>query len=212
MKITSTQNSLDLVAKIVSTGVKTFHHHYHILHDIAKTIEKDEINYVEIGCYAGGSACLMLQRKNTNVVSIDLGEPISEEEVRKNVVNNNINNNRFNYIKGNSQIIETKERLKSAMTDYNSKEIDMLFIDGDHSYVSVNNDFNLYEDMVSVGGYIVFDDYSGRADSPELYGAVDEIVSKLKNYEIIGTIDNTLGAHPKELFEGNCFIIKKTSK
>lgn len=211
MKIKATQNSLDLVREIISTGVSTFHHHYHILYDIAKTINKDEINYVEIGCYAGGSACLMLQRKNTNVVSIDLGEPVSEEDVRSNVSKNNIHNNKFSYIKGNSQIQETKERLKSVMNDYKSKEIDILFIDGDHSSVSVNTDFNLYKDLISVGGYIVFDDYSGTADSPEVNGAVNDITSNLINYEVIGTIDNTLGAHPKELLDGNCFIIKKIS-
>ena len=65
MKIT--QKSIDLLGEIVSNGVQTFHHHYHILYDIADSINKKEIKYVEIGCYAGGSACLMLQRKETNV-------------------------------------------------------------------------------------------------------------------------------------------------
>jgi len=207
MKVT--KNSLELLNEIVSTGVQTFHHHYHILYDIASSIKKDEINYVEIGCYAGGSACLMLQRKKTNVVSIDLGEPIPEEIVMNNTNNQNIHKNRFNYIKGNSQINETKERLKSVMLEYKSKEIDILFIDGDHSFDGVHNDFNIYEDLVAIGGYIVFDDYNDPVHSPDVNGAVNNIVSNLNNYEIIGTIENTLGAHPKELINGNCFVIKK---
>jgi len=207
MKIT--QKSIDLLGEIVSNGVQTFHHHYHILYDIADSINKKEINYVEIGCYAGGSACLMLQRKETNVISIDLGEPISEEVVLNNIKKHNIHKNNFSYIKGNSQVFETKERLKSIMNEYKSQEIDILFIDGDHSFNSIHNDFNLYEDLVSIDGYIVFDDYNDSQYSPDVNGAVNNIVSNLKNYEVIGTIENSLGAYPSSLIEGNCFIIKR---
>lgn len=207
MKIT--QKSIDLLGEIVSNGVQTFHHHYHILYDIADSINKKEINYVEIGCYAGGSACLMLQRKETNVISIDLGEPISEEVVLNNIKKHNIHKNNFSYIKGNSQVFETKERLKSIMNEYKSQEIDILFIDGDHGFNSIHNDFNLYEDLVSIDGYIVFDDYNDSQYSPDVNGAVNNIVSNLKNYEVIGTIENSLGAYPSSLIEGNCFIIKR---
>lgn len=207
MKIT--QKSIDLLGEIVSSGVQTFHHHYHILYDIADSINKKEVNYVEIGCYAGGSACLMLQREKTNVISIDLGEPISEEVVLNNIKNHNIHKNNFNYIKGNSQVLETKERLKLIMNEYESQKIDILFIDGDHSFNSIHNDFNLYEDLVSIGGYIVFDDYNDSQYSPDVNGAVNNIVSNLKNYEVIGTIENSLCAYPSSLIEGNCFVIKK---
>lgn len=209
MSIKVTIDSLTLLRGIVDSGVKTFHHHYHILYDIAESIGKKEINYVEIGCYAGGSACLMLQRNNTNVISIDLGDPIPEQIVFNNTKNHNIHKNRFGYVKGNSQILETKENLKSIMKEYKSKEIDILFIDGDHGFDSVHNDFNLYEDMVSIGGYIVFDDYRDSENSPDVNSAVNNIVSNLKNYEIIGTIENSLGAYPDSLTEGNCFVIKR---
>lgn len=201
--------SLKILNEIVSSGVNTFHHHYHVLFDIAKQVNKKEINYVEIGCYACGSACLMLHRKNTNVVSIDLGEPIPEGVVFSNVEKHNIHKNNFSYIKGNSQLSDTKERLKLMLNNYNSKEIDVLFIDGDHSYIGVKNDFNLYEDLVSVGGYIVFDDYNDPEHSPFVNSAVNDIVSNLNNYEIIGALDNVAEAHPSSLKDGNCFIIKK---
>jgi predicted O-methyltransferase YrrM len=212
MSIKTTIESLTLLRGIVESGVKTFHHHYHILYDIANSISKKEINYVEIGCYAGGSACLMLQRKNTNVISIDLGEPIDEQVAINNINNNNENENKFNYIKGNSQILETQEELQQIMSDYKSQEIDVLFIDGDHGFTSIHNDFNLYEDLVSIGGYIIFDDYNDDIYSPEVRGAVDSIISNLKNYEIIGTIENILEAHPTYINKGNCFVIKKINK
>lgn len=200
-----TQKSLDLVDNI-STEVNTFHHHYHILHDIANMFVGD-INYLEIGCYAGGSSCLMVQREKTNVFAIDIGSPISKEVVTYNVNKYNVLNNKFNYIQGNSQSIKTIESLKTLL---NGDKIHILFIDGGHKYIDVINDFSLYENMVEIGGYIIFDDYNDHEFSPEVKPAVDYLVNnRLNNYTIIGTIKNYLKASPKELEDGNCFIIVK---
>ena len=201
-----TKNSLDITQKISEEmDGKTFHHHYHILYDIIKTYPDDyHLNYVEIGCYAGGSASLVTQRKNTNIFSIDLGTPILPEIPIKNIEKFNIFNNHYEYIQGNSQKIETLEKLKTFIDD-----IDVLFIDGDHSYNGVKNDFNLYSPLVKNGGYVVFDDYNDHVSSPEVKSAVNEIVSTLIGYKIIGTLPNVHGARPDTLLEGNCFIIKK---
>jgi hypothetical protein len=182
----------------------TFHHHYYVLYDIANEFSDSLINYVEIGCYGGGSACLMLQRPNTNVVSIDLGEPISPNIVQQNVKKLNTLNNNYNYIQANSQKQETVDQLKTLVND-----IDILFIDGDHRYNGVINDFNLYSNLVKSGGYIIFDDYNDHQYSPEVKSAVDDLLTNNLDYEIIGTIPNTFGARPDELKDGNCFVIKK---
>jgi predicted O-methyltransferase YrrM len=203
--ITPTHESLQLTQKISELiNNQTFHHHYHILYDIAATFNRP-ITYVEIGCYAGGSACLMLQRPNTKVVSIDLGQPISEETVKHNVNKLNHLKNEFDYIKGNSQSPETIKKLKSI-----AEKIDILFIDGGHLFNDVLNDFRAYESLVKEDGYIVFDDYNDAIYSPEVKPAVDQLVKNLKNYEIIGTLNN-IGARPKQIEEGNCFILKKKS-
>ena len=201
-----TQESLNLTRYISdSINNQTMHHHYHILYDIANTYSKDQnITYVEIGCYAGGSACLMLQRPNTRVISIDLGNPIPEEVVHINVKKLNKFNNPYNYLKGNSQTYEMVNRLKEL-----TNEIDILFIDGDHSYQSVINDFMLYEELVKSGGYIIFDDYRDEG-CPGTKAAVDEIVRSVNDrYYITGTLPNTFGARPDTLLEGNDFIIQK---
>ena len=104
----NTLESVKLTQKISDEiNNQTFHHHYYVLFDLAKEFGDESINYVEIGCYAGGSACLMLQRPNTNVISIDLGKPINPEIVQKNTSKMNVHNNQYNYIQGNSQIIDT---------------------------------------------------------------------------------------------------------
>jgi predicted O-methyltransferase YrrM len=201
-----TKESLDLTRSISDNiNNQTMHHHYHILYDIANTYPKNtNITYVEIGCYAGGSACLMLQRPNTNVISIDLGQPIPKETVYSNVEKLNKNNNSYNYLEGNSQTYEMVDRLKEL-----TNEIDILFIDGDHSYQAVINDFMLYEGLVKSGGYIVFDDYRDEG-CPGTKEAVDEIVESVNGrYTSIGTLPNIYGARPDTLIEGNDFIIQK---
>lgn len=201
-----TQESLD-ITRYISDKInnQTMHHHYHILYDIANTYPKDtNITYVEIGCYAGGSACLVLQRPNTNVISIDLGQPIPEETVHSNVKKLNKFNNSYNYLKGNSQTYEMVSKLKEL-----TSEIDILFIDGDHSYQAVINDFTLYEGLVKSGGYIIFDDYRDEG-CPGTKIAVDEIVESIKErYINIGTLPNIFGARPDTLTEGNDYIIQK---
>jgi predicted O-methyltransferase YrrM len=201
-----TEKSLRLTREI-SNKIKeqTFHHHYHILYDLVSSYKEEIlVSYVEIGCYAGGSACLVLQRKNTEVISIDLGKPISPNIVKTNVDNLNIHNNTHVYLEGNSQTYEMVDKVKE-LTD----SIDVLFIDGDHTYQGVVNDFMLYKDLVSKGGYIVFDDYNDHDHSPEVKHAVDDIVRSHPNlYNVIGTVDNILGARPDTLTEGNCFILQ----
>lgn len=207
MKLNYTKHSLDTVIEISNKiNNQTFHHHYHILYDIGNTYPTEySLNYVEIGCYAGGSACLMLQRKNTNVISIDLGHPINPIIVEQNVNKLNKHNNKYNYIKGSSHNLDIFNKLIEHLD-----EIDILFIDGDHSFDGVIKDFEMYSKLVKSGGYIIFDDYNDYQYSPAVKPAVDRLVSNLKNdYNIIGTVKNTLGARPVECVDGNCFIMQK---
>jgi predicted O-methyltransferase YrrM len=205
-KITQTEKSLrslETISKNIDN--KTFHHHYFILLDIANSFDVEyELNYLEIGCYAGGSASLMMERKNTRIVSVDIGNPIPIEIAIENVNKHNQHNNFYKYIKDDSRKATTLNKVKEIMD-----EVDILFIDGDHTYNAVFDDFNLYSSIVKSGGYIVFDDYNDSEFSPEVKLAVNDILKNTQEYEIIGTFDNILGARPKTLTDGNCFLIKK---
>jgi predicted O-methyltransferase YrrM len=207
MKIKLTEKSVKLVEEIAK-AIPTFHHHYHILFDIAD--EKfNQINYLEIGAYAGASACLMMNRPNTNVISIDIANPMPKENVINYIYNNTNTTNKYKYIKGSSQEFTTKAEVMEYLLQQDNKSVKLLFIDGDHSFQAVIDDFNMYKDLVEVGGYIVFDDYCDWEHSPQVRTAVDTIVQNETDYEIIGCFENTLGAYPKDLTEGNCFVIKK---
>jgi len=201
-----TKESLELTERIShEIDNKTFHHHYHILYDIANTYKSNkQITYVEIGCYAGGSACLVLQRPKTKVISIDTGIAIHPDVVHSNIARLNIHDNDYHYILADSQLTDTVEKLKKL-----TSKIDILFIDGDHSYGGVINDFTLYSELVNKNGYIIFDDYNSP-DCPEVKPAVDNIILKTNGmYKSIGTLPNIFNARPEWLTEGNNFIIQK---
>jgi len=212
MEFKPTKKSSELVYEI-SKRVPTFHHHYHILYDIACLYENKKVNYVEIGAFAGASACLMLHLDNVNVISIDLGFPVPKEDVLSNLSYYKKKEQFYEYIQGDSQDIATKKQLIKTLSeidvDKNKKAIDILFIDGNHSYQAVIDDFKMYSDLVDFGGYIVFDDYNDHVHCPEVKQAVHDLIPTLTDYEIVGALENTVGAFPQELKEGNCFVIKK---
>ena len=53
----------------------------------------------------------------------------------------------------NSQTVETRDKVKDFCPQY-----DLIFIDGDHSYDGVKRDFELYRELLSPRGFVVFHD------------------------------------------------------
>jgi len=188
---------------------KTFHHHYHVLYDLRDNIKKTTATYVEIGAYCGASASLMSSHsKLTNIISIDLGSPISPEIPKRNVAKFKQDNNQYTYIQGSSYSKEVIAKIKEI-----APVIDILFIDGDHSYQGVKADFEAYRELVAEGGYVIFDDYLDWEHSAHVKHAVDEYVQQelLPEFEIIGSLPNSSNAHPKSLKFSNVFILKKNT-
>jgi predicted O-methyltransferase YrrM len=209
----SVQPTIDSINKInhiiLNMEGRTFHNHYHILYDLCSSFSKDNINYLEIGTYCGASASLMASHEKVrNVFSIDIGNPINKEIPISNVKKFKNENCNYLYIEGDS-------REKSIVTyvKNNLPKIDILFIDGDHSYNAVIEDFNNYKDVVSKNGFIVFDDYMDFIHSPHVNSAVNDIVKTLnpKKFEIIGSVKYNLLKETNEpnLESSNEFIIRK---
>lgn len=63
----------------------------------------------------------------------------------------------FNMIFGDTTITSTVDRLKKML---NGRQIDFLFIDGDHRYEGVKNDFEKFSPLVRSGGAVGFHDTS----------------------------------------------------
>lgn len=210
MSFTPTMFSLELVRKI-SQNIPTFHHHYHILFDIASSFESiKKVRYLEIGCYGGASAALVASRPNTHVISVDVGRPIPMEYAVESVNAHKHNSSTFKYILGNSCDPQTMYDVHIAN---DSHQFDVLFIDGDHSRQAVITDYLLYSPLLGCGGFLIFDDYRDAESSPQVRMAVDELISRYHDcWEIFGTIPNVFNAHPQGhagLAEGNCFVVRK---
>lgn len=208
----TTKQSKEIFESIVGPGkIPSFHHHVHSLYDIANHIKGDNLIYVEIGAYGGGSACLMLgNEKIKKVISIDSNMSLNGKS--KEITLTNVNRfrvekeNNYHYIEGSSFDTNTINDLLELL---NGEKIDILFIDGDHTKSGVEKDFKNYSSLVKNGGYIVFDDYLDAEYCPEVKIAVDGIVEESSDYNIIGSLRNTYGAKPSDFDYLNQFILQK---
>lgn len=62
-----------------------------------------------------------------------------------------------------SQDETTYEHVKTIL---DGRQIDLLFIDGGHTYVEVKADFEMYSELVADGGIVVFHDIAVSNDNP----------------------------------------------
>lgn len=202
--IRPTMESLNILKKIAN-DVPTFHLHYHVLYDLAKSYpDTHKVIFLEVGSFKGASACLLLQRQNTKVLTID---KFFGEEIAFNIECHNPYNNEWHFICGDSNSPEVIGKVKEMVDG-----LDILFIDGEHSYKAVNADFAAYSSMVRPGGFVVFDDYNDINATPAVKRAVDEIASNNAiGWQVMGALENTLGApgFPAEEKKGNDFIMRR---
>jgi cephalosporin hydroxylase len=210
-KVIPTRESLDEVEYISKNMAgHTFHHHYHILWDIRNMIDKEEINFLEIGTHSGGSACLMLKHpRKTNVYGMDLETSTRHQAVAENVKKYKREDNLFHYFVGNSRDKGMVKQVRDLV-----KNVDMLYIDGDHTIEAVVDDFLNYKDLVNEGGYIIFDDYNDYGWNPVVKHGVDLIVNEylFDEYEVLGFVYNKLKASPDSMIYNNEFVLRKKIK
>lgn len=190
---------------------KTFHHHYHILYSLRDLIDKEKVVYCEIGTFNDGSLCLMMQHpKDVKLVSID---PFHLARTNKTIVEENIKT--FNIFNRTVQLTEQFSNNPVFLKQLKDDEFktDILFIDGDHSYKAVIEDFNNFQDFVNPGGFVVFDDYNDVKYSPEVFPAVNQIVKDIREknlpFRIIGNPFNFSNVYPSDLKFLNEFIIQR---
>ena len=106
-----------------------------------------EKGIVETGRFHGGSTFLLAAaNQNVPIYSIDI-EPQDDDLIRSYFKKTALGNN-VSLIVGDSQNVKYPE----------VGEIDLLFIDGDHSYEGCTKDFENWYEKVIPGGHIVFHD------------------------------------------------------
>lgn len=115
---------------------------------------------VEIGTKFGGTFKIWNEVTNAKTISIDLVAGIHGGVTRDDVDNRNksfinLYGSRCNFIEGDSHQDLIYDLLINILK---GQKIDFLFIDGDHTYEGVKQDYEMYKELVSDNGYIAFHD------------------------------------------------------
>jgi predicted O-methyltransferase YrrM len=123
---------------------------------------------LEIGTQAGGTlyCWCKLADPAARIVSVDLpggkyGGGYTPERAEEMKLLFPSNGQALHLIEGDSHSPETLAEVRSLVGS-----LDFLFIDGDHTYEGVKNDFEMYAPLVRSGGLIALHDI-GESESPE---------------------------------------------
>ena len=133
---------------------------------------------LEMGTAHGGTA-LIFQEMGARVVSVDYRGITGEIPLEV------FNPETTTFLHADTHDSSTLEKVRELMP-----EVDLLFIDGDHAYAGVKQDWEMYSPLVRPGGLVVFHDLAfGRNRDPESLikaGKVfDEVKGERRTQEII---------------------------
>jgi len=173
---------------------------------LAIVADLDPLNIVvEVGAYAGGTLWAWQQLGDVRVIGVDL-PPAGVDTGPQ------LNDLGMTIICGDSHDPATVDQL---LVELAGEPIDMLFIDGDHTYEGVKADYELYSPLVRPGGIIGFHDISPHAHMP--YIEVDKFWHSLlgDKEEIIyryggdwGGIGVIYAEHPDEAVDNRARILE----
>jgi len=155
---------------------------------------------LEVGACTGGMAWALskLLPKDGKIVTID----IQQHPLLDNVLNSD---NKIKFIQGYSQDPTTVNQVKEEFDN----NIDILFIDGDHSYTGTMKDFELYYPLVRENGVICFHDLATTA-FPEPGKVWQDLVSTGKyKYSELFIHRNPDQNNPEEIWKPSIGIIFK---
>jgi predicted O-methyltransferase YrrM len=152
---------------------------------------------LEIGTAKGGTLLLLSRSASPDatLISIDLpsgmhggGYPRWKAHLFRRFV---LATQNLHLLRGNSHLRETYEKAVEVLRD---KPVDLLFIDGDHSYSGVKQDYDQYRTLVRQGGLIVFHDILQNRFDPDIQVAKlwDELKLSHDVTEIVDDYDQGL--------------------
>ena len=166
-----------------------------MLQEFLKDFRTEKI--LEIGSFRGGTTMLwaqMVAPYNGMVYTVDLEFELGGfifadgSYYRRQVYNDSPYEKFVTEIAGNSHALEVIEKVKKQ-----AGMVDLLFIDGDHSYEGVKRDFENYFPLVKKGGYVVFHDITDTIVHRSQGVFVSQLWNGIKNkYESWEFIDNNI--------------------
>lgn len=125
----------------------------------------------EIGTFRGGSLFIWCQlaSRDAHVISVDLaGSLFSGGHRRRSLPffhSFRQPRQRLDFVRGDSHAPAVRAQVAALLGD---QRLDLLFIDGDHTYEGVKKDFEDYGPLVRPGGLIAFHDIVRNDAKPEI--------------------------------------------
>jgi predicted O-methyltransferase YrrM len=115
----------------------------------------------EIGTAGGGTLYLLTRVADPHavIVWVDLAVPWFAAQARSRLARDG---QRVEGVVGDSHDPSTRTRVEQLL---GGEPLDVLFIDGDHSYEGVSTDFELYRPLVRPGGIVAFHDINPDDDA-----------------------------------------------
>lgn len=155
---------------------------------LIKYVKKTVLGVVEIGTLDGETACCLAQNTNAHCYSIDplIPDSMNPEVIgsESNILKNTEDLTNFTFIKDYSFNVATRW----------DKEVDLIFLDGDHNYEAVKKDFEDWFPFLSLEGHLVFHDSGANRGGPERWPGpsklTDELIKYCKNLTYIETVES----------------------
>mgnify|MGYP002631881909 CR=1 FL=1 len=174
---------------------------------VAECVAGNRLCVLEIGALYGISLAILYNHGVTRYEKVDIicldpfdgfygsTDPILNSAVNdltflRNMQLGNVPREDFHLIKHYS----TEPAALAAAQEY---KINLLVIDGDHSYAGVKFDYENFLPLLEPGGYVIIDDYNAK-EWPDVQKFVDEEVMKDSRCEYIGAISRTAVMRKKD--------------
>jgi len=154
--------------------------------------DKNIKNFLEIGTDQGGTFYLFTKITSGKKISLDLPrnsfETESILEARNNLMRSWSDN--VHIISGDSHKMESLNQVKKIL---DGELLDLLFIDGDHTYNGVYQDYIMYSSLVQDDGYIVFHDTNDSEEYTQSGYSVSILWNQLDGNKIEFNENNSWG-------------------
>ena len=174
---------------------------------VAECVTGDGLCILEIGALYGISLAILYNHavtrfQDVQVACLDpfdgyygkaidavLNSPVNDLTFRRNMQLANVPLEDYRLIKYYSKD-------PAAIAAARELPINLLIIDGDHSYEGVKFDFDNYFPILRSGGYVIFDDYNAK-EWPGVQKFIDEDLDEVEDLEYLGDVSRTAVARKK---------------
>src|SRR5579872_4915812 len=147
--------------------------------ELANRVKQQNCKYLmEIGTFRGGTLFVFSQLAAPGATMISLDFHMSffgkvYGALQKTLLRKFVRNGKSLYmVRENSHLPQTLDTIRKILKGH---ELDFLFIDGDHSYEGVREDFMMYSPLVREGGLIAFHDIADSGGSREVHRLWNEL-------------------------------------